>query len=219
MSKVIPEFMVIVDLEYVGSVEKWLAKVQQLSELPDDPTFCVQIRAKSAPQSSIKALARSAREVFTNMTVPLSWNGDAEIATSLGYDACHQPEPKIDRLHAHSVNLLHSASIHSAAALARAEASKVDFVVYGPVFQPSWKAVIAIGENELLRIVSQAKVPVLALGGIQVESLPTINQSGAHGIACLSTVMAANDSVAIVLKLQSQWRKLRQRTSATPIGS
>ena len=205
-----PELITIVDRDYARDDDDWIRTVRRLSELPDDPTLCVQIRAKSSPSEEIELAAKRVREVFKNSAVTLSWNGDPRIAASCGFDGVHQPQVNISELEKETSHLIHSASVHDAASLKRAESCGVDFVIFGPVLEPHWKTVEAQGVNELARFASLAKVPVMAIGGVNLDTLSSIAQTGACGIACLSGVMDAPDPVEAVVTLYGQWRQLTQ---------
>ena len=203
---VLPDFLAIVDLDYAGSFEHWIGTLRRLSDLPEDPTLCVQVRVKSRSDDELVVLAAQAREAFRNATVTLSWNGDPHIASSCGFDACHQPQACISAFPEETSHLTHSASIHDLASLRLAQSFKADFVVFGPVFQPRWKNVSAQGIDELTRLTSISSIPVVALGGIHLGNVSKIPQTGVYGIACLSSVMDSDDPVVAVTELQSEWK-------------
>ena len=203
-----PELIAIVDRGYARDYDHWIITVRRLSELPADPTLCVQIRVKSLQPEKLEESARQVREAFQNRSVTLSWNGDPRIAALYGFDACHQPQANISELDKETSHLIHSASVHDEASLERAESCGVDFVIYGPVFKPHWKKAEAQGVNELARLASLASVPVVAIGGINLGTITSISTTGACGVACLSSVMDARDPVDEVLKLRAQWHKL-----------
>ena len=205
-----PEVVAVVDRSYARDLDHWLGTVRRLSDLPEDPTLCVQIRAKSLPASELEQAANLARELFVNRSVSLSWNGDHRIATAYGFDACHQPQEDISEFTKEASHLVHSASIHDEASLRQAQSCDVDFVVFGPVFQPHWKQVQAQGINELTRLTALAKVPVVAIGGVNLDTVTSIARTGACGVACLSGVMDAPEPVEFVIRLQERWRECRR---------
>ncbi|MCY4130921.1 MAG: thiamine phosphate synthase [Gammaproteobacteria bacterium] len=202
-----PELIAIVDRGYARDYDHWISTVRRLSELPADPTLCVQIRVKSLPPEKLEESARQVREAFQNRSVTLSWNGDPRIAALCGFDACHQPQANIGELDKETSHLIHSASVHDEASLKRAESCGVDFVIFGPIFEPHWKKAEAQGINELARVASLANVPVVAIGGVNLDTVSRIAQGGACGIACLSSVMDAPNPIEIVTELQSKWRE------------
>lgn len=208
-----PEIVAIVDRGYARDFEHWISVVRRLSELPDDPSLCVQIRVKSLRSEELRESAKRAREAFQNRSVILSWNGDPRIAASCGFDACHQPQAYTSKLDKKTWHLIHSASVHDAASLERAESCGVDYVIFGPIFEPHWKKGEAQGINELARLASLARVPVIAIGGVNLETAFSVSKTGACGIACLSSVMDATDPVEAVVMLQAQWREFKRRSA------
>ncbi len=201
-----PEVVAIVDRSYARDLDHWLDTIRRLSDLPEDPKVCVQIRVKSLRNRELEQAAKLAREAFANRSVSLSWNGDIHIATSCGFDACHQPQEDISGFPVEASHLVHSASVHDEASLRQAQSCDVDFVLYGPIFQPHWKKVQAQGIHELAKLAALANVPVVAIGGINLDTVTRISQTGASGVACLSSLMDAADPVATVTKLQAKWR-------------
>ena len=164
----VPEIFAIVDRDFAGSTTKWIDILAALSDLPDLAGIAVQARAKSATNREWEKLASQARDAFQHREIPLFWNGDADIAAKLGFDGCHQPQNRISELTLNATDLIHGASIHEMSSLQRAQESNVDFVVFGPVFQPSWKSVQPQGLANLEQIATEAQVPVIAIGGIEL---------------------------------------------------
>lgn len=203
--RVIPQIVAIVDLDYAGNLDLWLDKIRLLSELPDDPSLCVQVRAKGEYALSHLRLAELASGAFTNTVVPLLWNGDADIAASAGFSGVHQPESRLSRLDRRYSHLLHSAAVHDEKASSVAESHSINFVLFGAVYPPNWKTVESRGLCALKKIVLRSTVPVLALGGVSEITIPSLAKTGAHGIATLSRVMDCKNPVEIVLQLQTIW--------------
>ena len=205
-----PEVIAIVDRGYARDFDHFIGTVCRLSELPHDQNLCVQIRVKSLTLAELEDTARSAREAFTNRTVSLIWNGDARIAMLFGFDGCHQTQDGIGKIKEEASHLIHSASVHDDASLRRAQSCGVDFVIFGPVFEPRWKAVQAQGIDRLKSFVETASVPVIAIGGINSNTLQSVSTTGVCGVAFLSGVMDASDPVDAVTNLQQKWRECAQ---------
>ncbi len=78
------------------------------------------------------------------------------------------------------------ASCHNLAELQHAEKIGVDFVVIAPVLATQTHAnVKPLGWAGFETLVSHAKVPVYALGGLSTSDLPYARQAGAQGIAAI----------------------------------
>ena len=201
-----PEVIAIVDYEYIGDRLKWLEKLSQLNELPRDSALCVQVRVKSVQANALLELAQAARDAFRNDGVRLCWNGTPQVAKQFGFDACHMPEAELRKCgDVSECGFPASASIHSVTALKVAEAIKLNYVIFGPVYQPSWKEAESQGLRRLASLTEAASIPVVAIGGINLETLGDIKGTGTSGVACLSAVLEADEPVQTVLAIQSSW--------------
>jgi thiamine-phosphate pyrophosphorylase len=92
-------------------------------------------------------------------------------------------------------------SCHSQDEVAQAAQNGATFAVFAPVFEKK-KApgTVPIG-LEALRLACRAKVPVLALGGVTLESARTCLDAGAAGIAAIR-LFQENDIATIVRELR-----------------
>jgi thiamine-phosphate pyrophosphorylase len=89
------------------------------------------------------------------------------------------------------------------------DAAGADYLGVGPVFLTISKedATHPIGVGELDRICRVVKAPVVAIGGINAETLPRVIQAGVAGAAVISAVSHAADMVAAARKLIDLWEK------------
>ena len=153
----------------------------------------IQVRSKGTTLERIESLASIAREAVPVGKLALFLNGPASIAARLHYEGLHWPEMAIpsgvaDASPTTAERLVRSASVHSIDALKRAERAGADFVVFGPVFDAISKPVKGVGIPALEKIVTAARVPVLAIGGITPERVRMCLDAGANGVAVVSGV-------------------------------
>ena len=101
-----------------------------------------------------------------------------------------------------------SADDHATALQATAEGA--EWVLAGPIYksatQPDEKST---GPKLISDIVEDSDIPVIAVGGITVDNIPEVIQSGAAGIAVLSGIAGAEDRKAameaLVAALNEAW--------------
>ena len=80
--------------------------------------------------------------------------------------------------------ILVAASCHDREEVARAGALELDFAVLGPISAtPTHPGAATLGFDGFAACVAGARLPVLALGGLDAADLRTAIDHGAHGIA------------------------------------
>jgi thiamine-phosphate pyrophosphorylase len=158
----------------------------------------IQLREKDLPTRPLLMLARELSEASKPHNARLVINDRIDLALVLGSQAVHLPvgsaAPSIAR-RLLGVDALIGCSAHSADEALQAEAAGADFVVLGPVFETPTKRAFGapIGLQELARARSHCRVPLFAIGGITPKRVCEVQHAGAHGVAVVRGVMAADD--------------------------
>lgn len=200
MTWAVPRLYVVADRGIFGTDRAWLERLAQVARaVADLPDVSVQVRAKSGDAARRAGLAARARavllasggEALLDRTL---LNGSTSEAMAAGYGGAHwpesatptEPDPRADRLNV-------GASIHSPAALHRAEAAGARFVLFGPVFDPRSKPISGVGLGQMREVASGARVPVVAIGGISPTDVGPCVRAGAVGVAVVTGVMRAPD--------------------------
>jgi len=170
-----------------------------------------QVRIESATgveRLALEALARI-RAAGRGMIAYLNaaaLDAAAAPASALGYDGVHWPERRIPDApstgtpaHAPAATAFPcAASVHSPAGLQRAERAGARFALFGPVWAPAWKPAEPQGVNALGELVRVARIPVLAIGGIDPERAGECLRAGAAGVAVVTGVFGAPEAGAAV---------------------
>lgn len=90
-------------------------------------------------------------------------------------------------------------SVHSCEEARQAEQAGSDYVIFGHVFATASKATAPPRGIEALRqTASSVQIPVIAIGGILPKHVSAIAHAGAAGIAVMSGILEAGDSLAAV---------------------
>jgi thiamine-phosphate pyrophosphorylase len=95
-------------------------------------------------------------------------------------------------------------SCHSLEAAQTAAAAGAVYIFFGPVFATPSKAAYGPpqGLARLAEVCSSVKIPVLAIGGITAENVPTCLSAGASGIAAIRLFQDSADLVGTVNALR-----------------
>ena len=144
-------------------------------------------RAFGTPDA--KATARRLRALAGRRGVRLFIGADVALAASAGAHGLHLPERLTSRrgmITAASRRFVITAAAHSLPAIRQARAAGARAVVVSPVFaSASVSAGPPLGVLRFVRLVRAAKLPVYALGGIDIRTVRRLAGSGAAGIAAV----------------------------------
>jgi thiamine-phosphate pyrophosphorylase len=148
---------------------------------------CVQVREKDLGSRALVALVRELREAIGARATRLLVNGRPDVAVAGGAHGVQLPESGLDVAAVRSgfPDFLIGASCHSLDAALRAEQSGADFVVFGPVFATPGKEARATGLDALAVVARRLRIPVHAVGGIDVACASAVAATGARGVAAI----------------------------------
>lgn len=104
-------------------------------------------------------------------------------------------------------------SSHSASQLSAAGGEPVDYVAFGPVFATVSKANPdpVVGVEELRRVRSLAEKPLVAIGGITLETALEVLHAGADSLAVIGDLLPPPDAPAPVRALRERMEEWQRR--------
>ena len=162
----------------------------------------VSLREKDLPAEAQVALAGKLKPIAQRYAARLTMHGDVALAQTAGLDGV-QLSAHSDAAAARATlgqNALVGISIHSAAEAAALDPALVDYAIAGPVFLTASKPGYgpALGPDGLAAICRAANVPIVAIGGIEADTVPAVMTAGAAGIAVMGSVMRTNEPGRVV---------------------
>ncbi len=165
----------------------------------------VSLREKDLPQDEQILLARGLAPLAQARGAKLTLHGEAALAKLAGTDGVHLPAG-VDAASARALigpGKLVGVSIHTVTEAEAVDPAIVDYALAGPAFETASKPGYGpeIGRRGLLEIARAARVPVLAIGGINSARVGELIAAGAAGIAVMGGVMRAADAAQEVRAL------------------
>lgn len=163
----------------------------------------VQLREKDLSDRELFELAEKLRKITDRHQTRLFINDRTDIALMVGADGVHAREDSMPIDEIKKVNnndLWVGCSTHSLESAKQAEEKGADFILFGPIFDtPSKrkygrpKGVVALQE-----IIQFMKIPVFAVGGINLDNAERCLEYDADGLAGISSVMSAKEPAEVL---------------------
>lgn len=186
----LPKLYPITDVRLSG-----LSHAEQISRLSQGGARFIQLCEKHLPPSEFYVAAEEALKLARSLKVRLIINDRVDIALAIGADGVHlgqddmPPEAARELLGERAIIGFSTHTIEQATEAAR---MPVDYIAIGPIFNTSSKenpdAVVGI---DGLRRVREAtgRMPLVAIGGISLETASEVLAAGADSIAVISLLL------------------------------
>ena len=158
---------------------------------------CVQLREKELEDAAFLQEARELSALCRRYGVPFLVNDNVDIALASGADGVHVGQEDMDpaqvRLRA-GKDMLLGVSVHTVEEAREAVRKGADYLGVGAMFPTGTKADAERVPRQVLRnICAAVDVPVVAIGGLNRESIPRLSGSGVDGVALVSAIFSAED--------------------------
>ncbi|CAN5531536.1 thiamine phosphate synthase [soil metagenome] len=168
----------------------------------------VQLRAKNFTDRGLYAMALSVQELCRRYEAAFLMNDRIDIALAVGADGVHLG---VDDLPIEAARLLVPDSFvigfspDTNDLAARAKARGVNYLGVGPINETTTKrdAGPKIGVELLAKRVQLSGLPVIGIGGITTDDVPSVIEAGACGVAVVSAILKAGDARMAASRLRT----------------
>ena len=153
----------------------------------------LQYRNKVGREQAVLRDAAVLREVFAGAGATLIMNDRADLAVLAGFDGVHVGQGDLTPEDARRVvgtARVVGVSTHTAEEVRAADLSCADYVAIGPVFRTGTKSDAApvVGLEGVRAARGLTRKPLVAIGGITLESAPGVVGAGADAVAVISAL-------------------------------
>lgn len=173
----------------------------------DGGVTCLQLREKEASAGEILALARTLLPLCRARNVPLLINDRVDIALAAGADGVHLGQEDLPLPEARALlgpDRILGATAHTVEEALRAQAEGADYLGVGAMFPTGTKTnTIPTSADTLKAICAAVSIPVVAIGGVNAQNLPTLAGTGIAGTAVVSAIFSQSDLTAAARTLRA----------------
>jgi len=163
----------------------------------------VQVREKDLGALDLAELCRQILAAIGPARCLVTINDRVDVALAVGAGAVQRtasslPVRDIKALVKSSMFI--GASVHSLEESIEAEDAGADWLTFGPIYDTPSKRPYGPPQGlvALEKVARAVRVPVVAIGGITPERVSEVRGAGAHGVAAISAILAADDPPAAV---------------------
>lgn len=174
-------------------------------QLCDGGSDVIQLRAKAASRAEVQLLAETILPITRAAGVPLVINDHAEVAKTVGAEACHLGQEDffdggfktVSDVVGTGEALGIGLSTHAPAQAERALAAGPDYIAIGPVYATDTKPTARPVTLEYVRwAAQQVQIPWFAIGGVNLQTLDAVLEAGATRICVVSAILNRSDIAA-----------------------
>ena len=167
----------------------------------------VQLREKNISTKDLYEKALKVKEICKNYGALFIINDRLDIAQAVGADGVHLGQSDMPIEEARKIlkdKFLIGATARNIEEAKRAELLGADYIGSGAIFGTSTKDnAKKLEMEELKKIVASVKIPVFAIGGININNVGILKNIGLQGICSVSGILSEKDckkAVDIMLK-------------------
>ena len=167
----------------------------------------VQLREKNISTKDLYEKALKVKEICKNYGALFIINDRLDIAQAVGADGVHLGQSDMPIEEARKIlkdKFLIGATARNIEEAKKVELSGADYIGSGAIFGTSTKDnAKKLEMEELKKIVASVKIPVFAIGGININNVGSLKNIGLQGICAVSGILSEKDckkAVDIMLK-------------------
>jgi len=169
----------------------------------------VQYRNKNA--SIVEALeeARELRQICSGITFLI--NDSVELAQKVNADGVHLGSDDAfyeEARKALGPDKIIGLTVHNVEEAQEAEAKGADYLGVSPIFSTTTKSDAGnpVGVKLVQDVKNCCKIPIVAIGGINLDNAPEVVAAGADALCAISAVITKDDVAGEIRKFQSLWK-------------
>lgn len=187
---------------YAVTDRSWLKNetlYQQVEKALQGGVTMVQLREKNLDDISFLKEAIEIKELCHHYHVPLIINDNLEVAIHSDADGIHigQDDISIETVKERFPGKIIGVTAHNLEEAVKAQQAGATYLGMGALFPTSTKDnTIPLAIDDLRNITSLIDIPIVAIGGISLDNIEQLKDTGIAGVAVVSALFKSEDIVA-----------------------
>lgn len=174
----------------------------------------LQYRVKDKDSAHCLAEGIELKKLCRNFGVTFIVNDNIQLAQQLGADGVHLGQDDGSVAAAREilgVDKIIGISTHNCEEAVKAELEGADYIGFGAMYPTESKKIIHIaGTIGLSKVYNKVRIPIVAIGGISISNACRVIDTGAFGVAVISSVYSASRPDVAVAELKLLFNRTRQ---------
>ncbi|SFG23033.1 thiamine-phosphate pyrophosphorylase [Desulfotomaculum arcticum] len=172
----------------------------------------VQLREKDTSSRDFYQIALALKDLAVKYQVPLIINDRLDIALAVDADGIHIGQEDLPLQVARCLlgpEKIIGYSVSNIEEAVYGEKYGADYLGAGPVYTTTTKAVTIqpLGVEGLRNIKNSVSIPVVGIGGINLDNVREVKKSGADGVSIVSGILGSLDPDCTSRKLCEAWQQ------------
>ena len=155
----------------------------------------IQLRDKTTKKKDLLPIAQALSDLCKANGALFIMNDNLDIALAVGADGLHIGQEDLSVSAARKLaplDMIIGCSVFNAEQAKQAVADGADYVAVGTIFATPSKDTVVLGMEPLMQVKQAVAVPVVAIGGINLNNLTEVKKAGADSIAVIGAVLGAD---------------------------
>lgn len=194
--------------EEAAPLESLLTIVEQAIE---GGVTLVQLREKRSDGATFYEKAKALKELLDRYDIPLIINDRIDVALAVGAEGVHVGQSDLPLPAIRSIvpkSMIVGVSVSTVEEALAAEQNGANYVGVGAAFPTGTKSDAKVLPAGMLREITQSvSIPSVAIGGITLENMGLLRETGTAGVAVVSALMQAENPTLSAQKFCQEWNK------------
>lgn len=170
----------------------------------------IQLREKNCSSREFYEIGLQIKNITSRYKIPLIVNDRVDIALAIDADGIHVGQSDLPCNVVRNIvgaNKIIGVSASTVVEAIQAEHNGADYLGVGAMFATNTKLDARTVTLDTLKQIRQAvKIPIVAIGGINLETISQIKTSGVDGVAVVSAIVSAENPEIAARNLLSLWK-------------